>query len=310
MAEHQSYYVPEQSKLPLALATVVAMMIVGAAGGFNAATYGSGNGSLSWYLCIAGFVGFCAVLFVWFGTAIKENRAGLNSEQLKRSYVIGMYWFIFSEVMFFACFFGVLFYVRNLSGPWLAGEGSNFETGKQLWEGFVYSWPPEATPQQAVGGVASQIQANTGVFNAPEKEVPLLLALVNTALLLTSSVTCHFAHTAMKNNNRGKFNAVLGLTLILGFTFVAVQAYEYYEAYVHLGLTLESGIYGSTFFILTGFHGFHVCMGAIMLSVQWLRSVRKGHFSSNDQFGFEASSWYWHFVDVVWVGLFLFVYII
>jgi cytochrome c oxidase subunit 3 len=114
----------------------------------------------------------------------------------------------------------------------------------------------------------------------------------------------------MKNNARGKFNAFLGLTLVLGFTFVAVQAYEYYEAYVHLGLTLESGIYGSTFFILTGFHGFHVCLGAIMLSVQWLRSVRKGHFSSTDQFGFEASSWYWHFVDVVWVGLFLFVYII
>jgi cytochrome c oxidase subunit 3 len=137
-----------------------------------------------------------------------------------------------------------------------------------------------------------------------------VLALVNTILLLTSSVTCHFAHTAIKNDDRRKFNAFLGLTLVLGFTFVAVQAYEYYEAYVHLGLTLESGIYGSTFFILTGFHGFHVCLGAIMLSVQWLRSVRKGHFSSTDQFGFEASSWYWHFVDVVWVGLFLFVYII
>jgi cytochrome c oxidase subunit 3 len=310
MAEHESYYVPEQSKLPLLLATTVAAMIVGAAGGFNAATFESSNGSLSWYMCIAGFVGFCAVLFVWFSTAIKENRAGLNSAQLKRSYVIGMYWFIFSEVMFFACFFGVLFYVRNLSGPWLAGDGSNLETGKQLWDGFVYSWPPETTPQQAIGGVANQIQANTGIFNSPEQEMPLFLALVNTVLLLTSSVTCHFAHTAIKNNARGKFNAFLAITLILGFTFVGVQAYEYYEAYAHLGLTLASGIYGSTFFILTGFHGFHVCLGAVMLSVQWLRSMTKGHFSDSDQFGFEASSWYWHFVDVVWVGLFLFVYII
>jgi cytochrome c oxidase subunit 3 len=203
-----------------------------------------------------------------------------------------------------------LFYVRNLSGPWLAGEGSNIETGKQLWDGFAYSWPPETTPQQAIGGVANQIQANTGVFNSPEKEMPLLLALVNTVLLLTSSVTCHFAHTAIKNNERGKFNAFLAITLILGFTFVGVQAYEYYEAYAHLGLTLASGIYGSTFFILTGFHGFHVCLGAVMLSVQWLRSMTKGHFSDTDQFGFEASSWYWHFVDVVWVGLFLFVYIV
>ena len=309
MAEQQSYYVPEQSKLPLALATTVGLMIVGVAGGMNAGTFG-GEGSLSWYILLAGFVGFCTTLYVWFGTAIKENRAGLNSDQLKHSYVIGMYWFIFSEVMFFACFFGALFYVRNLAGPWLGGDGSNVETGRQLWEGFTYSWPPEATPQQAIGGITNQIQANTGTFTAPEKDVPLLLAFVNTALLLTSSVTCHFAHTAMKDNNRKRFNFMLGLTLLLGFIFVAVQAYEYYEAYTVLGLTLASGIYGSTFFILTGFHGFHVCLGAVMLSVQWLRSTLKGHFSAEDQFGFEASSWYWHFVDVVWVGLFIFVYLI
>jgi cytochrome c oxidase subunit 3 len=95
----------------------------------------------------------------------------------------------------------------------------------------------------------------------------------------------------------------------MGAIFLMLQAEEYIEAYQHMGLTLESGIYGTTFFMLTGFHGAHVTMGTIMLLVQFLRGL-KGHFNSEDQFGFEAASWYWHFVDVVWVGLFIFVYIL
>jgi cytochrome c oxidase subunit 3 len=311
MAGHNSgadtYYVPEQSKLALALATSVAVLILGASIGLNGLTFGDGA---SWALMYIGLLAFVITLAVWFRQTIKENRAGMNSEQLKHSYVLGMQWFIFSEVMFFACFFGVLFYVRNLAGPWLAGEGDKAVTNL-LWDGFQYDWPMGTTPQEAVGGVSAQVPANTGTFEGPKEEMSWKgIPLINTILLLTSSVTLHFAHVALKNGKRKPFNMWLGVTLLLGFTFVGFQAYEYYHAYNHLGLTLDAGIYGSTFFILTGFHGFHVCMGAIMLSVQWLRSTVGGHFTETDQFGFEASSWYWHFVDVVWVGLFLFVYII
>jgi cytochrome c oxidase subunit 3 len=102
----------------------------------------------------------------------------------------------------------------------------------------------------------------------------------------------------------------LGLTILLGLTFLVVQAYEYYHAYTDLGLTLNAGIFGSTFFMLTGFHGAHVTLGTFMLIVMFFRAL-KGHFDNKeDCFGFEAAAWYWHFVDVVWVGLFLFVYIL
>lgn len=305
----ETYYVPEQSKLAICMATSIAILVVGAAGFINNLTWPE-EGSISGWILITGLVAFLATLYVWFSITIKENRAGMNSAQLKHSYVLGMQWFIFSEVMFFAAFFGTLFYVRQLAGPWLAGEGANFETGRVLWDGFTMTWPMEQTPQEAVGGVANQPVANTGIYTSPHTMMNWAgIPLINTILLLASSFTVHVAHVGLKNDQRGKFNLWLALTLILGFTFVGFQAYEYYHAYNDLGLTLRAGIYGSTFFILTGFHGFHVCMGAIMLTVQWLRSVRGGHFSSKDQFGFEASSWYWHFVDVVWVGLFLFVYI-
>jgi len=136
------------------------------------------------------------------------------------------------------------------------------------------------------------------------------LPLWNTIVLLSSSVTVHFAHLGLKNGNRRKFNILLGVTVFLALIFVGLQAAEYYEAYAHYGLTLNSGIYGSTFFMLTGFHGFHVMMGGFMLSIMLARSVFAGHFEDHDHFGFEAASWYWHFVDVVWVMLFLFVYIL
>ena len=303
-----TYYVPEQSRLAICLATSVALIVLGAAGGINSLTFDTA-GAAAWNLLKLGLLGFLVTLAFWFRQTIQENRAGMNSAQLKHSYVLGMWWFIFSEVMFFACFFGVLFYVRNLAGPWLAGEGDKTVT-TMLWEGFQYHWPAEITPQDAVGGVVGQYQANTGIFSGPKEEMSILIPFINTVLLISSSFTCHFAHSALKNSDRKSFDKWLGITLLLGFAFVGFQAFEYYEAYTHLGLTLESGIYGSTFFILTGFHGFHVCLGAIMLSVQWLRSTRAGHFSVDDQFGFEASSWYWHFVDVVWICLFLFVYVI
>lgn len=294
MSTESSYYVPDQSKMPVVAATGFGLMALGAG------NWVQGGSPM---IFLAGALIMALVLYTWFGTVIKENMAGMNSAQLKRSYVWGMGWFIFSEVMFFACFFGALFYVRTLALPWLGGEGKGDLTNDILWKGFEATWPLFSTPDQVAAGDSAQ-------FVGPEAIIsPWHLPLLNTIILLSSSVTVHFAHTAIKNNNRSGFNRWLGVTWLLGVVFLYFQATEYHEAYAELGLTLESGIYGTTFFLLTGFHGAHVTLGTFMLIIQWLRGL-KGHFKPDDNFGFEATSWYWHFVDVVWVGLFIFVYVL
>ena len=219
-----------------------------------------------------------------------------------------MAWFIFSEVMFFAAFFGALFYVRSLAVPWLAGEGSKGAAiaAIELWPAFESSWPVMTTPDQGNEyDLADKNMAWPGWSKALQ-----WLPLWNTIVLLSSSWTVHLAHLGLKKGNRKKFNVYLGITVFLALIFVGLQALEYYEAYAHYGLKLNSGIYGSTFFMLTGFHGFHVMMGGFMLGIMLARSVFAGHFEQHDHFGFEAASWYWHFVDVVWLMLFLFVYIL
>lgn len=252
---------------------------------------------------------FITVLWSWFATVIRENIAGLNSPQVKRSYVWGMSWFIFSETMLFSVFFGALFYVRTLAVPWLSGEGHG-ASNVLLWPGFEATWPLMVTPDMAAHGDSANVLGPGESMSF--SEAPSLwtwLPFWNTVLLVASSVTCHLAHSAIKRDARKAFNTWLGITIVLAVTFLTLQAEEYVVAYQDMGLTLQSGIYGATFFMLTGFHGVHVLLGTIMLSVMWLRSVLKGHFSSKDSFGFDAASWYWHFVDVVWVGLFFAVYI-
>jgi cytochrome c oxidase subunit 3 len=216
----------------------------------------------------------------------------MYNEGVDRSFRMGMMWFIFSEVMFFAAFFGVLYYTRQLSVPWLGGEGSKFLTNVFVWNGFEATWPTNGPAN--VGGEFETIPA----FGLPAW---------NTAILLTSGVTITIAHHALRAGNRALLKVFLAATFLLGFAFVYMQAHEYMEAYQDLNLTLGSGVYGSTFFMLTGFHGLHVTMGAIMLLVIWLR-VMKGHFTPTHHFAFEGVAWYWHFVDVVWLGLFIFVY--
>lgn len=317
--EYEKYHVPESSKLAIFATIGLILSIFGAASIMNDMTFGEpGEGTNSWAIFIFGMFFFVATLFSWFRIAIRENIAGMNSAQLKKSYVLGMFWFIFSEVMFFFAFFGALFYIRFLVGPWLGGEGEGGRMNGLLWPGFEYSWPMMQTPQEAVGGAAAQVIANNGSFTSPHISMAFSDAQVwwkwlpmwNTIVLLSSSVTCHIAHTGILAGDRKKFNLWLGITVALGMLFIALQILEYYEAYVHFGLTLNAGIYGSTFFMLTGFHGVHVFMGMTMLLIQLLRSVIGKQFTAADHFGFEASSWYWHFVDVVWVFLFLFVYVL
>ena len=299
---YQKYYVPDQSKFPIFAAVSLFLLVMGAASTIN--NLGNPN-SNAVYILYLGFATFGINLFFWFKTVIAEHIAGLNSAQLQQSFVFGMAWFIFSEVMFFGAFFGALFYVRNFSVPWLGGEGEK-GLANMLWEGFEASWPVMSTPDAGSAFVLADKNMSWPGWNHALKWLPMW----NTIVLLSSSVTVHFAHLALKNNNKKVFNKWLAVTVTLALTFVALQIAEYYEAYAHYGLTLNSGIYGSTFFMLTGFHGFHVAMGGFMLGVMLCRSVFYNHFDSESHFGFEAASWYWHFVDVVWVMLFLFVYIL
>ncbi len=281
------YFVPTRSKAPILASISLFTMMLGVATWLNDIGWGR-------WMFFTGVAMMLTVLFYWFSEVIRESQAGHYNRQVDVSFRMGMIWFIFSEVMFFGAFFGALFYTRQFALPWLGGEGDGVMTNALLWDGFSSAWP-SAGPGQ-VGGQFQTI---------PAWGLPLL----NTLILLTSGVTLTIAHHAMKANNRRQILLWLGLTVVLGLIFLFFQAEEYVHAYRDLNLTLGSGIYGSTFFMLTGFHGVHVLLGTIMLAVMWLR-VARGHFTADSHFAFEASAWYWHFVDVVWLGLFLFVYVL
>ncbi|TBR41072.1 cytochrome c oxidase subunit 3 [Marinomonas agarivorans] len=284
-SEH--YYVPNQSAWPIVATVALFFVALGAGLLLN---------SGSPIVLLIGFALLIYIFYGWFSKVVEESEKGLYSRQMDQSFRLGMAWFIFSEVMFFAAFFGALFYVRTLAIPWLNGSGSHAMTHTLLWPEFIAEWPLFHTPA-----------ANSSVPSAlPD---PFHLPLLNTILLVLSSVTLTISHHALKIGNRHKTINWLAITVLLGLAFLVVQGIEYYEAYVHLGLTLQSGIYGSTFFMLTGFHGLHVTLGTILLIVMLAR-MRKGHFSAEKHFAFEASAWYWHFVDVVWLGLFIFVYVL
>jgi cytochrome c oxidase subunit 3 len=202
---------------------------------------------------------------------IRESEDRLYNNKVDLSFRWGMSWFIFSEVMFFAAFFGALFYVRNLSVPDLGSPEQ-----KLLWPEFTAMWPTNGpyikdlfTPMGAIG-------------------IPLL----NTIILVSSGGTLTVAHHALKAGNRGALKLWLFITIALGVTFLVLQAYEYTHAYSELNLKLSTGVYGSTFF---------------MLSVMLVRAFRD-HFDAEHHFAFEATAWYWHFVDVVWLLLFILVY--
>ena len=264
-----SYYIPHGSHWPIVGSIGLLFLMVGVSTWLNGADAGL-------WVMLTGVAVLVFMLLGWFGTVINESQGGLYNAQVDKSFRMGMFWFIFSEVMFFAAFFGALFYARNMSIPWLGGASNNFFTNLMLWEGYESTWPTNGPG--AVGG---------------EYEVmgPFGLPLINTAILLTSSITVTIAHHALLAGKRSVLTTFLALTFVLGFAFVYLQAAEYIDAYEHMNLKLSTGIYGSTFFMLTGFHGMHVTIGAIMLTVIWLRVV-KGHFTPDRHFAFEAVAWY------------------
>ena len=281
------YYVPHSSRWPFLGSIALFVTMLGVASWLNEVSWGKPV----FFFGIALTIG---VLAAWFTDVVRESVGGSYNKQVDTSFRMGMVWFIFSEVMFFAAFFGALFYARQFALPWLGGEGDGVATNNLLWEGFTNAWPTNGP-----GAVGGQFQT------IPAWGLPLL----NTLILLASGVTVTIAHHALKAGHRKQLLVFLGLTVALGCLFLFYQAEEYIHAYKELNLTLGSGIYGSTFFMLTGFHGLHVTLGTIMLAVIWFRCA-KGHFTKENHFAFEAVAWYWHFVDVVWLGLFLFVYVL
>ena len=287
MSDSGSYYIPHGSKWPIIASIAVCTAMVGGA------TLLNGNPSGKYIL----FVGLALIVYMmvgWFSTVISESEEGLYDAQVDTSFRMGMIWFIFSEVMFFAAFFGALYYVRAYSLPWLGGEGTGLATNTFLWPNYEAVWPNNANGPGEIGGDFKVM----GAWGLPA---------INTAILLTSGVTLTWAHHALKEMKRFQLIIGLGLTVLLGAIFMYFQALEYGHAFNDLNLNMGSGIYGSTFFMLTGFHGFHVTIGTIMLLVILARCIY-GHFNPKNHFAFEAVAWYWHFVDVVWLGLFVFVY--
>ncbi len=280
LSQSTRYYVPQPSTWPIFGSFALLLMALGAASWFNGVGWAK-------YVTFTGLFVLFYMLAGWFSTVAHESEGGSYNKQVDTGFRWAMGWFIFSEVMFFGAFFGALFYMRVISVPDLGG----LESQQLLWPGFKPTWPTagpgiteQFTPMEAMG-----------------------IPAINTLILLTSGATVTWAHWGLLKNNRSQLIWGLVLTVALGLMFLSLQIFEYAHAYEELNLKLTMGAYGSTFFLLTGFHGFHVTVGTIMLIVILFRSVA-GHFKPEHHFGFEGVAWYWHFVDVVWLGLFIFVY--
>ncbi len=277
----QHYFVPQPTLYPVILAGGMFFLALGFIQAINGFDLGR-------WVMLGGFAIIVYVLFGWFGRVIGESRRGAYRDWEDVSFRYGMVWFIASEVMFFAAFFGALFYLRVIAVPELGGMTAAH--GTSLWPEFAGTWPtsgPKGNPFTPMGAWG--------------------IPAINTSLLLSSGATLTWAHWGLLRNQRRQLIIGLAATVLLGMLFIGFQAYEYHHAYSELGLTMGAGAYGATFFMLTGFHGFHVTLGTIMLAVILLRSLN-GHFDSERHFAFEGVAWYWHFVDVVWLLLFVFVY--
>ncbi|EXI91286.1 MAG: Cytochrome c oxidase subunit 3 [Candidatus Accumulibacter regalis] len=278
-ASASRYFVPQPSYWPLVGSCALLLLASGAVLMMNSVANGG-------FVVLAGFAVLTTMLFGWFGRVIGESEGQRYNLQVDRSFRWAMSWFIFSEVMFFVAFFGALFYIRVLSIPDLASPAQ-----AALWEGFQNSWP-------SAGPAATDPFSKMHAWGIPA---------INTLLLLTSGATLTWAHWGLVAEKRSQLIIGLVLTIALGVLFLGLQVFEYAEAYGHMNLKMTTGVYGSTFFMLTGFHGFHVTLGVTMLTVILFR-VLKGHFTAERHFAFEGVAWYWHFVDVVWLGLFIVIY--
>ncbi|HEY5597241.1 MAG TPA: cytochrome c oxidase subunit 3, partial [Kiloniellales bacterium] len=234
------------------------------------------HGSAPWVM-IVGLLGIAYTMFMWWRDVIKEAHKGDHTAVVSLHLRYGMIMFIASEVMFFVAWFWAFFDASLFTGEAI-------QASRLLETGGV--WPPKGI----------------------EVLDPWHLPLVNTLILLTSGTTVTWAHHALLNNDREGLKWGLVATVALGVLFTSIQGYEYAHAAFAFNRDNGGNIYGSTFFMATGFHGFHVIIGTIFLTVCLFRAMA-GHFTPKQHFGFEAAAWYWHFVDVVWLFLFSCIYV-
>ncbi len=282
---HHDYHLVDPSPWPLVASVAVTIMMVGAVIWMKG-MFGLPEGTM--WLFFAGLAGVLYSMFGWWSDVIKESRKGDHTPVVSIGLRYGMVLFIASEIMFFAAFFWMFFEMAVFNEA-RAGipEISLWADTAAAWS----TWPPR------------------GVEVLSAWQLPLL----NTVILLLSGTTVTWAHHALQVNDRKGAKLALGITIALGVLFTFVQGYEYNHI-IHENLffneeAINSGLYGSIFFMATGFHGFHVLIGTIFLTVCLIRLLRGG-FTPEKHFGFEAAAWYWHFVDVVWLFLFAFVYVV
>ncbi|HEY3697580.1 cytochrome c oxidase subunit 3 [Phenylobacterium sp.] len=237
----------------------------------------------SW-LFFAGLAGVLYTMVGWWSEVIKEGNRGDHTPVVSLGLRYGMILFIASEVMFFVAWFWIFFEMALFHHHRTI---SSIEEVRAAWA----TWPPK------------------GVETVPAWNLPL----VNTLTLLLSGTTVTWAHHALQQGDRKGAKIALCLTIVLGVMFTSIQAYEYshiiHHKYFFNEAASNAGLYGSSFFMATGFHGFHVLIGTIFLTVCLIRLLAGG-FTPQKHFGFEAAAWYWHFVDVVWLFLFAFIYVI
>jgi len=265
------YHIVRPSIWPLAASFAGGLLAIGAVLYMHEVKIGEFG--LGWPGLIAGFAAVLAVMFFWWKDIVYEayvEKIHTPIAQIGLRY--GMMLFIASEVMFFVAFFWAFFDASLFAGQ------ENMPARVEYTGGH---WPPP------------QIE----VINA--LDLPLMMTLI----LLLSGCTATWAHHAIIENDQENFIKALGITVGLGVFFLCFQVYEY----THVTFGFTEGVYSSTFYMATGFHGFHVFIGTIFLAICWLRA-KKGHFDSENHFGFEAAAWYWHFVDVVWLFLFIAIY--
>ena len=284
-AVHHDYHILPPSPWPLVASIAATIMMIGAVMWMKG-LFGLPAGT-NWVF-FSGLAGVLFSMFGWWADVIKESRQGDHTPVVSLGLRYGMVLFIASEIMFFAGFFWIFFEMAIFNeARTLIPEFGNWTDTAAAWS----TWPPR------------------GVEVLDAWQLPLL----NTVILLLSGTTVTWAHHALQAGDRNAAKIGLAITIALGALFTAVQAYEYYHI-LHENLffneeALNSTLYGSIFFMATGFHGFHVLVGTIFLTVCLIR-LMVGQMSAEKHFGFEAAAWYWHFVDVVWLFLFAFVYVV
>ena len=301
-AKHHDYHLVNPSPWPVVGSIGAFMMAVGLIVWMktHAAPTETLFGLRGPWLFAAGVAVTLFVMYGWWRDVIREAHGGDHTPVVRLHLRYGMIMFIASEVMFFVAWFWAYFdaslFPAAIEPLQITDAKGNVSQSREIigmidrnaLTGGV--WPPKATKD----GVTFQ-----STFN------PWGLPLVNTLILLLSGTTVTWAHHALLNNDRKGLVRGLALTVVLGILFTVCQAYEY----GHAAFKFAGHIYGSTFFMATGFHGAHVIIGTIFLAVCLYRALR-GHFTPKQHFGFEAAAWYWHFVDVVWLFLFICIYVI